>query len=536
MNYRKIITFSSAAVLSLGMLAGVSSGARADNSSDNATANTETSKTNVKKTPAQTLTSYNIMTKAAGNKNYAIWKTVDNGKVHGKVANAIDFKYSHIQSNQSIKTPKYTYWLIYVNGRRMGWVNQNFFAKNKIEVAKSVSLVKNPNSDFDPKDAISYATDDTGTVVDPTTVTTNHDTISCDKAGTTTVKYTLGTAKASVKVTVRSSDSEGVTSANLVSAKEGRSDLNSWDSHYGASINYLGPHAFTAETRSHSWTSGDMTLSTKFYQPVLLSVKTDTNNEGPINRVGHIPEGVTVSNGWAYTSLLSSTKLIQGHIVGYNLNKLTNKYNAQKLLTMSKKSFINYSKNIKVSPYILIGHGQAMGSTDKYIYVLANDNSLYDSTASEELLQIRKSDMNINKVWTIKVWNGSDQAPRYFKNAVITSDKQMYGLYYDKDQNRYEYWELTRTGDSWNPTLVGATKGSFVKNNAPVQGFAFDKSHNNFYVGFNDVICKVAKDGSFKDSYVFNTGREVEGLSVSNNRLYVNLAQRAELLQSNPLN
>lgn len=535
MNYRKIITFSSAAVLSLGMFAGLSSRALADDSTGSNAATTDASKKAVKKTPAQILTSYNIMTKASGNKNYAIWKSVDNGKVRGKVANAIDFKYSHLQSNQSIKTKKYTYWLIYVNGRRMGWVNQNFFAKNKIEVAKSVSLVKNPNSDFDPHDAISYATDDTGTVVDPTTVETNHDTISCDTAGTTTVKYTLGKAKASVKVTVRSSDTEGISSADLVNAKEGKSDLNSWDSHYGASLNYLGPHDFTPETHTHSWTSGDLTLSTKFYQPVLLSVKTDTNNEGPINRVGHIPEGVTVSNGWAYTSLLSSTKLIQGHIVGYNLNKLTNKFNAQKLLTMSKKSFINYSKNIKVSPYILIGHGQAMGSTDKYIYVLANDNSLVGSSESEELLQIRKSDMNINKVWTIKVWNGSEKSPRYFKNGVIISDKQMYGLYYDKDQNRYEYWELNRTGDNWYPTLVGATKGTFVKDNAPVQGFAFDQSHNNFYVGFNDVICKVAKDGTFKDSYVFNTGREVEGLSVSNNRLYVNLAQRAELLQSNPL-
>ena len=60
--------------------------------------------------------------------------------------------------------------------------------------------------------------------------------------------------------------------------------------------------------------------------------------------------------------------------------------------------------------------------------------------------------------------------------------------------------------------------------------------NQNFYLGFNDLIVKIGRTGELKDSYSFNTGREVEGLSVNNNKLYVNLAQRAELLESNELN
>ena len=72
---------------------------------------------------------------------------------------------------------------------------------------------------------------------------------------------------------------------------------------------------------------------------------------------------------------------------------------------MSQKKFNSYVKNIKVSPALVIGHGQAMGSTDKYIYVLNNNNKTsFNSTESEGLIQIRKSDLCINKIWTVKFW------------------------------------------------------------------------------------------------------------------------------------
>lgn len=519
MNYKKILTISSAALLSLGLLG---------------LANNQTA--SAKKTQVQETNSYNLMTKVAGNKNYAIWKTVRNGKPKYKVADGINFRYNHIQSNQSIKTKKYTYWLIYVDGRRVGWVNEHYFARNKISVAKNVSLVNNRDYDFNVKDSISYVTDKTGSIVDNSEVKVSEDSVNCAEPKTVNIKYTLGSAEANSKVTVRKTTSEGIADANTVKTQPGTRSFPSWKYHYGASINYLSPKLFIPEKKRHTWTSGDLTLKTRLYQPVYLSVKTDTMKDGNINRVGHIPEGLTVSNGWAYTSLLSHTNLLSGHIVGYNLNKLVNPYNPQHLLTMSQKKFNTYVKNIKVSPYIPIGHGQAMGSTDKHVYVLANDNKKLGTSASEELFQIKKSDLTINKVWTIKCWDGTKEAPRYFKNAVVVNDHLMYALFYDHTQQRYEYWRFDRTGDNWNPEIVGATKDAFVGNGEPVQGFTYDPINDNFYIVYNDLVVKLTTDGKIVDHYTFKTGRESEGISVSDNKLWINLAQRAELLESNKLN
>ena len=75
-------------------------------------------------------------------------------------------------------------------------------------------------------------------------------------------------------------------------------------------------------------------------------------------------------------------------------------------------------------------------------------------------------------------------------------------------------------------TEVGATKGRFVSN-SPVQGFAY--GNGNFYIGFNNNIFKVGENGTAKKHYRFNTKREIEGMSATGSRLYVQFAQRAEL-------
>ena len=486
-----------------------------------------------KKAPKQVITGYAMMTKVAGNKNYKVWANVKDGKVSKKVADGINFQYSHIQSDQLIETKSARYWRIYVNGRKVGYVNEKFFARNQIAVPKTISLVNNEFYEFFTRDAISYATNYMGTVISNDNVKISRETISCATPKTYTVKYTYGDAKASVKITVRKSTTEGIADPDVTNsfpAQPGTNEHQAWKTHYGSSVNYISPTEYTPETESHTLTSGNLTLKTRFYQPVLLSVKDPTDDN--INRVGHIPEGVTVSNGWAYTSLLSHTYLSSGHIVGYDLNKLTSPYNAQHLLDMSQKDFNNYSKHIKVSPYIPIGHGQAMGASDKYIYVINNNNKLNETTDSEEIVQIRKSDLQINKIWTMKTWVGDQNSPRYFHNGVIMNDYEMYTVYHDTKNNRYEYWQLTRTGDNWNPKLVGKTDGNFVNNNSPVQGFAYDPDHKNFYLAFNDLIFKIGRDGTLKDHYSFDTGREIEGISVHDGKLYVNLAQRAELLVS----
>lgn len=487
--------------------------------------------------PKQKVTGYSMMTKVAGNKNYKVWKTVTDGKVHTKVADGKIYQYNHIQSDQLIETKKARYWRIYVDGREVGYVNENYFAKNQISVPKTISLVRNDNYDFFSSDAISYVTNDMGTVIDNDSVKISKPDISCSKAKTYNVKYSYGSAKATVKITVRKSTSEGVVDPNdfsAVTGEPGTNDYQTWKKHYGSSVNYISPTEYTPETESHTLTSGDLTLKTKFYQPVLLSVKDPSDDN--INRVGHIPEGMTVSNGWAYTSLLSHTNLMSGHIVGYDLNKLKDPYNAQHLLDMSQTDFNNYVKHIKVSQYIPIGHGQAMGASKKYIYVINNDHTQKKSTDSVELMQIRKSDMQINKIWTFKTWIGDDTQTRYFQNGVVMSDYDMYTVYHDTKNNCYEYWELQRKGDNWYPTLVGKTNGNFVNNGAPVQGFAYDPTNQKFYLGFNDLIFKMSRNGAIKEAYKFDTGREIEGMSVSDNQLYVNLAQRAELLVSLKIN
>lgn len=504
-----------------------------DTKNPNGSDNNDQQDQNKNKKPKQIVTGYAMMTKVAGNKNYTVWKDVKAGKVTQKVADGINFQYSHIQSDQLIETKKRRYWRIYVNGRKVGYVNENYFARNQIAVPKSVSLVRNDYYEFFTRDAISYATNYMGTVISNDQVKVSRETISCANPKTYNVKYTYGSAKATVKVTIRKSTLEGMADADVTNsfpAQPGTNEHQAWKTHYGSSLNYVSPTEYSPETESHTLSSGNLTLKTKFYQPVLLSVKDPSDDN--INRVGHIPEGVTVSQGWAYTSLLSHTYLTSGHIVGYDLNKLTNPYNAQHLLDMPQKDFNNYVKHIKVSPYIPIGHGQAMGASDKYIYVLNNDNTLKDTTDSEELVQIRKSDLQINKIWTLKTWVGDQNNSRYFHNGVMMNDYEMYTVYHDKNNNCYEYWQLNRTGDNWYPKLVGKTDGNFVNNNSPVQGFTYDPVHKNFYLAFNDLIFKIGRDGTLKDHYSFDTGREIEGISVNGGKLYVNLAQRAELLVS----
>ncbi|MDF7638601.1 SH3-like domain-containing protein [Lactobacillus sp. ESL0791] len=502
-----------------------------DNSSLDKDADTDTKKA---KKPLQTVTDYPMMVKVAGSKNYAVWQNVVKGKPKNKVADGSNFQFNHLQSDEVIQTKKARYWRIYVDGRQVGYVNEKYFVRNTIAVAKTVTLVRNSTYQFNTREAISYVTNYMGTAIDKSQVQVSHESILCNYPHTYNVKYTYGSATATVKITIRNSTKEGIADLSSAPGQTGTNDYKTWREHYGSSVNYVSPTEYSPETEKHTLTSGDLTLKTRLYQPVVLSV--ENPNDDNINRVGHIPEGVTVSDGWAYTSLLSHTDLMDGHIVGYNLEKLTNPFNAQNLLTMSQTKFNNYVKNIKVSPYIPIGHGQAMGSTDKYIYVLSNDHATEQPTDSEELIQIRKSDMLINKIWTIKTWVGDQSAPRYFQNAVITSDHTMYGLYHNKDDKSYEYWELTRKGDNWYPKMVGKTNGEFVNNGAPVQGFTYDPDNDNFYIAFNDLIFKIDSSGAIKDTYQFNTGREIEGISVSDSQLYVNLAQRAELLVSTKIN
>lgn len=407
-------------------------------------------------------------------------------------------------------------------------MNQNFFARNKISLASDISLVQNNHYSFPTRDAINYATDSQGTAINPNKVKVSHSSISSSEAGTTKVSYSYGKAKASVNVTVRSDAKEGIASTGTA-FKKGPAATHTWNGgSKGSSKKWNAAHRYQSETSPSTYSTHGMTLHTRLFQPRFVSLSYGQAGDA-MGQVGVIPEGITVNGGDFVASMYTSSNADKGHLVSYNLNALKSKYAAQNLTTMGWGTFKSYAKNIKVSPYIKLGHGQSLGSSSSYIYVLANNNNVNNSTASEEVLQISKSDMKINKIWTIKTWGGSSAYPRYFHNATFVGDHTMYALFHNGGRNGYEYWKLTRDGDTWTPELVGGTQSNFI-NGSPVQGFAYDSNRDQFYIGYNDYIFRVAEDGSYKGKYHFNTRRELEGMSVSASTLYIELAQRAELL------
>lgn len=473
--------------------------------------------------------------KRAGSKNYKVYKSISNtGKLGKKIGDAIDYANNHIEATDVYQGTKYRYWLMYVDGVRTGWVNENFFARNKIEVPKVVSLVKNPETSFYTRNAISYATDEYGDVVGNWDVDVSTQNVDTTKAGTKKVTYSVNkNAKATITFKIRKSNKEGIAEASA-EVKPGTDDLKSWRKHYGSSENYVDYTTYQPESSAHTYKTNGLTFTTKYYQPLYLNQQPDLNTP-QINAVGHIPEGMVMSDGWLYTSLLAHSNSTSGHIVAYDLNKLKDPYASQSLSSLTSKSFTDYVKNMKVSPYIYTGHGQGMGASDKYVYIVANEHGRYNPADSETLVQLNKSDLTINKIYTFKAWVGDSSNPRYFHNAVIVDDNTMYALYHNTKDKTYEYWMFKRSGSNWYPTEIGATGGNFVSSNAPVQGFAYDSKHKNFYIAFNDLIVKVGQAGTYKEAYTFDTGREIEGISISNNRLYVNLAQRPELLESSEL-
>lgn len=472
------------------------------------------------------------VTKVASAKNYRIYRDINSNGPSHVMGQTKDFKYAHLESKEYAKTKKGTYWLLIINGRSTGWVNQDFFIRNKISLAKSVNLVHNDAGEFETKDAINYVADKTGTMINPSHVKTSQKTVKENKGGDHEVEYSYGTASAKLNIHVRNDEDEGLTSADAdpISAKNAESTWKG--SSKSSSYNWNAEHHYQPEIKKNVYTSDSsnpMTLTTRLYQPRFLSLDYGENDE--ISQVGVTPEGIAVKNGDLTVSLFADPHELGGHLVSYNLNNLTSPYDAQNLTSMPWREFVDYSRNIKVSPYLKLGHGQSVSDSGKYIYVLANNNKMKNSSQSDEILQISKKDLSLHRIWSVKVFNGDSSFPRYFHNMSIVNDHTMYGLFHNGSKGTYEYWKLEREGDRWNAIEIGATDSNLVKD-APVQGFAYDQEKDEFYVGFNDYIFRVASNGNILDMQHFDTKRELEGLSVDNGQLYTELTQRAELLKA----
>lgn len=431
------------------------------------------------------------------------------------------FRFGAVEAKTERTVHGQHYWYILVDGHRAGWVNQRSFSRNHISLAHRVSLVNNPYYAFPSRDAINYVTDRTGTVVDNRRVKVWPQSIYCGRAGCYQVTYTYGKKCAHLIVTVRPNLQEGITKASCV-PQTGKTE-RTWKKHFRSSGNW--GHSFAPEKRGHILHSGIFDLRTDFYQAATLS-----RGRQLLVAVGPTPEGLAISRGMAYFSMFEHPYEEYGRIVGYRMDKVPNKYILQKLPWLKWHVFKRIADHIKVSPLLKLGHGQAFSATKRFLYVIANDHLLRRNARSEEIMQIDKRDLRIRQIWTFKIWDKDSSHARYVHNAIFVNNHEFYAEYHDNSQKRFEYWCVRRRGTSWLPQEIGATKGNFMSNDSPVQGFAYDRRHHQFYLAFNDYLFQIAYHGRVLSWGHFHTGREFEGIAVNGRHFYAELAQRPELL------
>ncbi|MCD5493088.1 hypothetical protein LOB66_00555 [Lactobacillus delbrueckii subsp. lactis] len=480
-----------------------------------------------------------------------------------KLTASADFRYAHVQSKSyKVKDGK-RYYYIYVNGRPVGYVNEKAFALSKANVVSQVSLVNNPSDSvgFNAEDAINYVTDQHGSLVDNDSVEISYksaklnisDTgyVSSRKAGTAVLTFKYGKAKATSKLTVRGDAKEGISSADVTPVKTDLPEIKTWSASDGASSH---KHWATKSARdrasSHKYWATNMSgnakgadIETIFYHPAVLSAPGSSNLEA---KVSSAVQGIDFYDNDLVTSNLDLGQAdnweARGHMVYYNMRKVK-EYNWQLIPSkmLSFNTWLSYIKNIKVSPYMKLGHGQSVGSTKKYVYVLANWNRSNNWSNSQELIRVKKSTMEIDKIWTFKVWNGSAKYPRIFLNADVIDDNTLLALFHNASKHRYEYWKISRNGDSFKAKEVGATGSDLISNSAEVQGFVWNSAYDVYYIAFNDYLFKIGAGldgktdaGKLLNRYKFHTRpREFEGLSSYKAELYVNLNHPTETLKVN---
>lgn len=477
-----------------------------------------------------------------------------------KLTASADFRYAHVQSKSyKVKGGK-RYYYIYVDGRPVGYVNEKAFALLKANVVSQVSLVNNPSDSvgFNAEDAINYVTDQHGSLVDNDSVEIScksaelniSDTgyVSSRKAGTAVLTFKYGKAKATSKLTVRGDAKEGISSADVTPVKTDLPEIETWSASDGASLSSSSTiTSKDAVSSSHKYWATDMSgnakgadIETIFYHPAVLSAPGSSNLEA---KVSSAVQGIDFYDNDLVTSNLdlgqADNREARGHMVYYNMRKVK-KCNWQLIPSkmLSFNTWLSYIKNIKVSPYMKLGHGQSVGSTKKYVYVLANWNRSNNWSNSQELIRVKKSTMEIDKIWTFKVWNGSAKYPRIFLNADVIDDNTLLALFHNASKHRYEYWKISRNGDSFKAKEVGATGSDLISNSAEVQGFVWDSAYDVYYIAFNDYLFKIGagldggtEAGKLLNYYKFDTGREFEGLGSYKGELYVNLNHPTETLK-----
>lgn len=479
--------------------------------------------------PAKVIEYQNVQTKLASNEAFPIYQNVSSKGGVNAISSTKYFRSSLLQSQYSAKTKNGTYWQLVVNGQKVGWVNEQFFKRNKISVAKHISLVRNNYYAFPTRDAIAYAVDKHGTMINPSKIKVSQKRISSANPGIYRVTYRYKKITAQANISVRSNNNEGITVANQIPAP-GPIEVKTFSgSSKSSSPNWNVENNYQPETKINNYHGKNgATMQTVFYQPRFHLINYNQYNN-QLNQVGVIPQGINLFQNQLTVSYFSQPNATWGHLVTYNLNHLTSPIQTQNLLTMNWHNFELTSQSINVFPYQKLGHGQSLGATKKYIYILASSNLESNPTKSEEILQISRKNYQIKNLWTVKTWNRSEYYPRYFHNAYFVNSHLMYAVFHNATKSTYEYWRLIRQGDTWNATEIAATQSNFVKDNSPLQGFTY--ANNSFYLAFNDNVFQVDRTGKVLKHYQFHTLRETEGIAVKNGQLYIELARRPELLK-----
>lgn len=479
-------------------------------------------------TPAKTKNYEQVQTKLARKNNFSIYHDVSSNGPVNNFTSTKNFHHGLLQSQEAASTKKGRYWKLAVDGRQVGWVSEKFFIKNRIAVAKKISLVRNPNYAFNTRDAISYVTNKEGTLISPRHVHVSISKISSANPGHFFVKYHYGQAQARTIVTVRPNLNEGITAANKVAQAGPKESYAFTGSSIKSSPHWNMANYYQPETKISTYHgSHHRLLTTRLFQPRFHLLNYE-QEDSQLNQVGVVPEGISLKDNYLTASMFNDGDTNHGHLVVYNLKYLKDPLKAQNLLTMTWSDFQKYAHNIEVSPYLKLGHGQAIGASKKHIYVLANNDQINNGPQSDEILELNKQNLCLEKIWTFKLWNRSSYFPRYLHNAYFANGHIIYALFHNGLKNSYEYWRIRRQGDTWLPTEIAATQDNFVSTASPVQGFAYQNHH--FYLAFNDNIFIVNENGSFNKHYHFHTLRESEGIAVSHQQIYVELAHRAELL------
>lgn len=299
-----------------------------------------------------------------------------------------NFKHGNIEANQTAKSSSgATYYHIAVDGHQAGWVNANFVLKNALKTAGSVNLVRNGSYNWNTRDAVSFATNGSGTYIPASQVRPSRSSINCGRPGTTKVTYRYGKAQRTINVTVRSDEEEGYADSTRKSPI-GHGYISSWHGKSRkSSRNFNARHHFRPETKSNTYRSKGLNFTTRLFQPTRLSLTQNMRNSAFLRSD---PESVAVSNGWMYTLYYKNTTDSRARIVAYNLRAL-GRFESQYINNCSYGKFKHLAGAIKVGPEIKAGHGQAFSATNGHLYIVADNNKLKNSEQSDELIQVDKN-------------------------------------------------------------------------------------------------------------------------------------------------